>query len=88
MADSGVENMPGVEADIVWCGSQRRARSLLAAISPDDSDSFQAEISGEGDSAELKITVTGKKLETVRSTVDDLLACLAAAESSLDISDS
>ncbi|MFL2493873.1 MAG: KEOPS complex subunit Pcc1 [Candidatus Thalassarchaeum sp.] len=80
--------MSGIEAEIVWCGSEQRARSLLAAISPDDPASFQAEISGEGDSAELKITVTGKKLETVRSTVDDLLACLAAAESSLDISDS
>ena len=80
--------MSGIEAEIVWCGSEQRARSLLAAISPDDPASFQAEISGEGDFAELKITVTGKKLETVRSTVDDLLACLAAAESSLDISDS
>lgn len=80
--------MSGIETEIVWCGSEQRARSLLAAISPDDPASFQAEISGEGDFAELKITVTGKKLETVRSTVDDLLACLAAAESSLDISDS
>ena len=40
------------------------------------------------DAAELKILVIGEKLETVRSTVDDLLACLAAAESSLDVSDS
>ena len=38
--------------------------------------------------AELKILVIGEKLEPVRSTVDDLLACLAAAESSLDVSDS
>jgi len=80
--------MSGIEAEIVWCGSERRARSLLAAISPDDPDSFVAEISGGGDSVELKITVSGDKLETVRSTVDDLLACLAAAESSLDVSDS
>ena len=80
--------MGGIEAEIVWCGSEQRARSLLAAISPDDPDSFGAEISGEGDSAELRITVSGEKMETVRSTVDDLLACLAAAESSLDVSDS
>ena len=78
--------MSGIEAEIVWCGNEKRARSLLAAISPDDPDSFVAEISGEGDSVELKITVSGDKLETVRSTVDDLLACLAAAESSLDVS--
>lgn len=80
--------MSGIEAEIVWCGNEKRARSLLAAISPDDPDSFVAEISGKGDSVELKITVSGDKLETVRSTVDDLLACLAAAESSLDVSDS
>jgi len=80
--------MSGIEAEIIWCGSEQRARSLLAAISPDDPDSFQAEISGEGGAAELKILVIGEKLETVRSTVDDLLACLAAAESSLDVSDS
>tara|TARA_B100000029_G_scaffold258763_1_gene255377 strand:+ start:1144 stop:1389 length:246 start_codon:yes stop_codon:yes gene_type:complete len=80
--------MSGIEAEIVWCGSEQRARSLLAAISPDDPDSFEAEITVEGGSAELKIIVSGEKLETVRSTVDDLLACLAAAESSLDVSDS
>ena len=80
--------MGGIEAEVVWFGSEQRARSLLAAISPDDPDSFEAEISGEGDSAELKITVSGEKLETVRSTVDDLLACLAAAESRLDVSES
>ena len=80
--------MSGIEAEIVWCGNEKRARSLLAAISPDDPDSFEAEISGEGDSVELKITVSGDKLETVRSPVDDLLACLAAAESSLDVRDS
>ena len=80
--------MSGIEAEIVWCGNEQRARSLLAAISPDDPASFVAEIFGKGDSVELKITVSGDKLETVRSTVDDLLACLAAAESSLDVSDS
>jgi hypothetical protein len=31
--------------------------------------------------------VVGDRLKTVRSTVDDLLACLAAAESSLDVTD-
>ena len=80
--------MSGIEAEIIWCGSGKRARSLLAAITPDDPDSFQASITGEGDTTELKIVVVGEKLETVRSTVDDLLACLAAAESSLDVSDS
>jgi len=79
--------MSRVETDIVWTGSRARAEALLAAVSPDDPDSFEAEIVEVGDGAELRIIVVGEKLTTVRSTVDDLLACLAAAESSLDVSE-
>ena len=60
---------------------------MLAAVSPDDPDSFESEIVEVGDGAELRIIVVGEQLTTVRSTVDDLLACLAAAESSLDVSE-
>ena len=42
------------------------------------------EVDGGGD---LRIRVVGEELKTVRSAVDDLLACLAAAESSLDVID-
>ncbi len=79
--------MGRVETEIVWCGSPEKARALLAAVSPDDPDSFEAEIVEVDDGAELRIIVTGEQLTTVRSTVDDLLACLAAAESSLDVSE-
>jgi len=75
------------ETEIVWSGSREKARALLAAVSPDDPDSFEAEIVEVGDGAELRIIVVGEQLTTVRSTVDDLLACLAAAESSLDVSE-
>jgi hypothetical protein len=79
--------MSSVEADIIWVGPRERAEALLAAISPDDPESFEADIVEVGDGAELRISVTGDHLKTVRSTVDDLLACLAAAESSLDVND-
>ncbi len=79
--------MGRVETEIVWSGSPEKARALLAAVSPDDPDSFEAEIIEVGENAELRIIVVGEQLKTVRSTVDDLLACLAAAETSLDISE-
>ncbi|MFL2533054.1 MAG: KEOPS complex subunit Pcc1 [Candidatus Thalassarchaeum sp.] len=79
--------MSSVEADIIWVGPRERAEALLAAISPDDPESFEADIVEVGDGVELRISVSGDHLKTVRSTVDDLLACLAAAESSLDVND-
>jgi len=79
--------MSSVEADIIWVGPRERAEALLAAISPDDPESFEADIVEVGDGVEMRISVTGDHLKTVRSTVDDLLACLAAAESSLDVND-
>lgn len=79
--------MSDVEAYIVWVGNRERAEALLAAVSPDDPASFEAEIVDVEGGAELRINVAGESLKTVRSTVDDLLACLAAAESSLDVND-
>ena len=72
--------MSSVEADIIWAGPRERAEALLAAISPDDPGTFEAEIVNVGDDVELRISVIGKHLKTVRSTVDDFLACLSAAE--------
>ncbi|MDG1533124.1 MAG: KEOPS complex subunit Pcc1 [Candidatus Thalassarchaeaceae archaeon] len=82
--------MATVETEIVWVGDSGRAEALFAAISPDDPETFEAEILGNGDgTADLKIIVKGENLRSVRATVDDLLACLAAAESTLNaVSDS
>ena len=79
--------MGSAETEIVWSGSRERASALLAAGAPDDPSSFEAEIVEVDGAAELRIRVVGDRLKTVRSTVDDLLACLAAAESSLDVTD-
>ena len=77
--------MSSVETDIVWTGTRARAEALMAAVSPDDPETFEAEIVEVDGCVELRIRVIGEELKTVRSTVDDLLACLAAAESSLDV---
>jgi len=79
--------MGEVEAEIVWVGPRERAAALLTAVSPDDPDSFESEIVEVEGGVELRIRVVGNRLKTVRSTVDDLLACLAAAESSLEVTD-
>jgi hypothetical protein len=69
-----------------WIGTANRAAALLSAINADDPELFSAKINdlGGGD-AELIVTVTKENISTLQSTMDDLLACLAAAESSLDV---
>ena len=77
--------MSSVETDIVWTGSRARAEALMAAVSPDDPETFEVEIVEVEGGVELRIRVVGEELKTVRSTVEDLRAGLAAAESRLDV---
>ena len=68
-----------------WIGEEDRAQALLSAINADDPEMFTAEIVDLGDGrVELIVTVTADSIPTLQSTMDDLLACLAAAEASLD----
>tara|TARA_B100000959_G_C14529369_1_gene438827 strand:+ start:207 stop:446 length:240 start_codon:yes stop_codon:yes gene_type:complete len=76
--------MGNAEAEIVWTGSRERAEALLTAVTPDDPDDFEASLSQSEGGVELRITVPSGSLRRTRSTVDDILACLAAAESGLD----
>ena len=76
--------MGKVTAAILWTGSKERGEALLAAISPDDPDDFTAELLDFNDHVELRIGVTADGLGQSRSSVDDILACLSAAESGLD----
>ena len=76
--------MGKVTASILWTGSNERGEALLAAISPDDPDDFTAELLDFNDHVELRIGVTADGLGQSRSSVDDILACLSAAESGLD----
>ena len=68
-----------------WIGGEGRARALLSAIEADDPEMFTVEIINLDDGqVELIVTVTTDSIPTLQSTMDDLLACLAAAEASLD----
>jgi|TARA_B110000914_G_C15399448_1_gene416426 hypothetical protein len=77
--------MESAEVEIVWNGSRRRAELLLSAISPDDPELFFVEIIDINDSAKLKLKVTSTSLKNIRSTIDDILVCLAAADMSLEV---
>ena len=77
--------MESAEVEIVWNGSRRRAELLLSAISPDDSELFFVEVIDINDSAKLKLKVTSTSLKNIRSTIDDILVCLAAADMSLEV---
>ena len=69
-----------------WIGEAERATALLSAINADDPEMFSAEINElEDGKFELVLTVTSENISTLQSTMDDLLACLAAAEASLDV---
>jgi len=76
--------MAGVRASIIWRGPKKRGEALLAAICPDDPEDFSAELSDEGQDSRLSIFISSEGLGRSRLAVDDILACLAAAESGLD----
>ena len=68
-----------------WIGGAERAQALLSAIEADDPDMFTAEIIELNDGrVELIVAVTADNIPSLQTTMDDLLACLAAAEASLD----
>ena len=68
-----------------WIGDAGKAQALLSAIEADDPGMFTAEVINLDDAqAELIVGVTADSITTLQSTMDDLLACLAAAEASLD----
>jgi len=68
-----------------WIGGVGKAQALLSAIEADDPGMFTAEIIELDDGqVELIVGVTADNIATLQSTMDDLLACLAAAEASLD----
>jgi hypothetical protein len=69
---------------VTWSGSKEDAQALLQAISPDDSESFTIDLNTIGDLATLTIKVSEESVRTLRTTIDDILACLSAAESSIN----
>ncbi len=79
-------NMTSHTATVRWRGSRELAEVLLAAISPDDPGTFEARLeacAGEDDEVVLVIETASDSIGSVRATLDDLLSCLAAAESAV-----
>jgi len=76
--------MTKATTSVIWRGTREKGEALLAAISPDDPDAFEAELVGGRGSVELSIIIESDGLGQSRATVDDVLACLTAAESGFD----
>ena len=69
-----------------WVGERERAHALLSAIEADDPEMFTTELNElEDGQFELVVKVEGDSIPALQSTMDDLLACLAVAEASLDV---
>ena len=69
-----------------WIGERERAQALISAIEADDPEMFSTELNElEGGQVELIVRVESGSIPSLQSTMDDLLACLAVAEASLDV---
>ena len=69
-----------------WIGERERAQALISAIEADDPEMFCTELNElEDGQVELIVRVENGSIPSLQSTMDDLLACLAVAEASLDV---
>lgn len=72
--------MESHEAVLTWVGNPDELETLKSSIEIDDPNSFEIKIQEN----QMEIHVHSTSLRSLRSTVDDILACLAAAESALN----
>ena len=69
-----------------WVGDRERAQALISAIEADDPEMFNAELTEMDDGqVELVVRVESTNIPSLQATMDDLLACLAVAEASLEL---
>lgn len=69
-----------------WVGDRERAQALISAIEADDPEMFNAELTEMDDGqVELVVRVESSSIPSLQATMDDLLACLAVAEASLEV---
>ena len=69
-----------------WVGDRERAQALISAIEADDPEMFNAELTELDDGqVELVVRVESTNIPSLQATMDDLLACLAVAEASLEV---
>ena len=69
-----------------WVGDRDRAQALISAIEADDPEMFNVELTEMDDGqVELVVKVESSNIPSLQATMDDLLACLAVAEASLEV---
>ena len=69
-----------------WVGDRERAQALISASEADDPEMFNAELTEMDDGqVELVVRVESSNIPSLQATMDDLLACLAVAEASLEV---
>lgn len=69
-----------------WVGDREHAQALISAIEADDPEMFNAELTEMDDGqVELVVRVESSNIPSLQATMDDLLACLAVAEASLEV---
>ena len=69
-----------------WVGDRERAQALISAIEADDPEMFNAELTEMDDGqVELVVKIESSNIPSLQATMDDLLACLAVAEASLEV---
>ncbi|MAT49190.1 MAG: hypothetical protein CMA27_05105 [Euryarchaeota archaeon] len=72
------------KATLTWTGESKEVEILANTLKVDDPESFILEsIILDDNNSELKVTVISKSPSSLRSTVDDILTCLMAANSTL-----
>ena len=72
------------KATLSWTGESKEVEILANTLRVDDPESFILEsILLDENHAELRVTVVSKSPSSLRSTVDDILTCLMAANSTL-----
>jgi len=72
-------------ATLSWRGTPEEVRILATSLRIDDPEAFVVEsVMISDDSAELRLTVISGNPGRLRATMDDLMACLSAAEAMLE----
>ena len=72
------------KATLSWTGEQSEVEILVNTLKVDDPESFVIKsVLLDDENAELRVTVVSKSPSSLRSTVDDIMTCLLAANSTL-----
>ena len=72
------------KATLSWTGEQREVEILVNTLKVDDPESFVIEsVLLDDENAELRVIVVSSSPSSLRSTVDDIMTCLLAANSTL-----